>query len=251
MYIHNFDPVLLKLGFFEIRYYGLVYLLGFFLCYIFLKKNKKELGLNDDDISNLILYLAAGIIAGARIFHFIFSEPYTLINDPLELFRIWNGGMSFFGSLTGVILSGYLFCKRKGTDLFKLADVLVFPATISLILGRVANFINGELVGTITNVSWCVIFNNYQGCRHPYQIYAAFSHLILLFVLFFIYRLKEKRKLKNGILFVSFIIFYSLFRILTDFLREDLRFFGFTIWQYMGLLFLLLGLWFMKKKIFH
>ena len=242
MYIHNIDPILLKLGFLEIRYYGLVYLLGFILSFIFLRKNKKELGLNDEDITNLILYLAAGIIIGARIFHFVFSEPYTLIKDPFEIFRIWNGGMSFFGSLTGVILIGYIFCRKKKINFFKLADILVFPATISLILGRIANFINGELVGIITNVSWCVIFRDYQGCRHPYPIYAAISHLVLLLVLFIIYRLKGIKKLREGILFLSFIIFYSLFRILTDFLREDFRFFGFTIWQYMGLLFLLLGL---------
>ncbi|MEK6936860.1 MAG: prolipoprotein diacylglyceryl transferase [Nanoarchaeota archaeon] len=247
MYFHNFDPVLFRLGFLEIRYYGLVYLLGFLLVFLFLRKYKKELSLKEDDVYNLIFYLFIGVILGARIFHFIFSEPYILINDPLEFFRIWNGGMSFFGSLTGVILMVYIFCKRYKTSFFKTADVLVLPATIALFFGRIANFINAELIGRITDVSWCVIFPTYSQCRHPYQIYAALSHLVLLIILIFTWKLKEKRKLKNGVVFVSFVVFYSLLRITTDFFREDLRIFGFTIWQYISLAFLLLGIYIYKK----
>lgn len=249
MYFHNLDPVLFKLGFLEIRYYGLVYLLGFLLIFLFLSKYKKELNLRDDDVYNLLFYLFIGVIVGARIFHFIFSEPYLLIDDPLEIFRIWNGGMSFFGSLTGVILMSYIFCKRNKVEFFKLADILVFPTAFALFLGRIANFINAELIGTITTVSWCVIFPTYSQCRHPYQIYAAISHLALLFVLFGVKRIKDNKKLKEGIVFISFIIFYSLFRIITDFFREDLRIFGFTIWQYMSLIFLIIGIYlYIKHK---
>ena len=247
MYFHNLDPVLIKLGFLEIRYYGLVYLFGFLLTLFVLKKYRKELDIENEKAYDLLFYLFIGLISGARIFHFIFSEPYVLINDPLEFFRIWNGGMSFFGSLVGIILTGYIFCKRNNVDFFKLGDILVFPATIALILGIIANLINAELVGTITDVSWCVIFPTYSQCRHPYQIYAAFSHFILLLVLFGIKKIKEHRKLKDGIVFISFIIFYSLFRIITDFFREDPRLFGFTIWQYISLVSLVIGIYLYRK----
>ncbi len=247
MYFHNLDPVLFKLGFLDIRYYGLVYLFGFLLTFFILKKNEKELNLKEDDVYNFIFYWFIGVIFGARIFHFVFSEPYTLIEDPLEIFRIWNGGMSFFGSLTGVILMSYIFCKRNKINFFKLADILVLPTSFVLFLGRIANFINAELIGTITTVPWCVIFPTYAQCRHPYQIYAALSHLSLFFILLGIRKIKDKKKLKDGIVFISFIIFYSLFRIITDFFREDPKIFGFTIWQYMCLVFLLFGIYLYKK----
>jgi|SRR3989344_1066931 len=242
MFLQNIDPVLFRVGFLEIRYYGLVYLLGFILSFYIIRKYKDELGLNKEKIYDLIFYLFLGLIIGARVFHFLFSEPYTLLRDPLEILRIWNGGMSFFGSLTGVLLAGIIFCKKNNVDFFKLADILVFPATIALIFGRIANFINGELVGTITNLSWCVVFKDYGGCRHPYQIYASFSHLILLLFLFKIKQLKERMKLKNGVLLFSFIGLYSLFRIITDFFRDDPRVFGITIWQIISLIFIILSL---------
>ncbi len=247
MYFHNIDPVLFKLGFLEIRYYGLVYLFGFLLTFFVLRKYRKELGLSEEKVYDLLFYLFIGLVLGARVFHFVFSEPYILISDPLELFRIWNGGMSFFGSLTGVILMSYIFCKRNNINFFRLGDILVFPTTIALFFGRIANFINAELIGRITEVSWCVIFPTYSQCRHPYQIYAAISHLILFFILIFIWRLKERKKWKDGLVFMSFIIFYSLLRIITDFFREDPRLFGFTIWQYISFIFLLIGIYLFKK----
>lgn len=247
MYIHNIDPVLFEIGFLEIRYYGLVYLLGVLILYYYLKKNKDKLGLSEDNIYNFIFYSFLGIIIGARLFEFMFSEPDVLLADPLELFRIWHGGMSFFGGLVGVLISGYYFCKRYKLDFYKLADVAVFPATIALIFGRIANFINGEIVGTISELPWCVVFNGYLGCRHPYQIYASLSHLWLLLILFKARNLKYKKNLENGILFVTFIICYSLIRFLVDFLREEPRILGLTIWQILSLIFIIAGLIFYKK----
>ena len=242
MFYNNLNPVLFKLGFLEIRYYGLVYLLGFLLVFLTLRKNKEKLKLNKDEIYDLIFYLFLGVFIGARVFYFVFSDPNTLLNDPLEFFKIWHGGMSFFGSLSGVIISSLIFCKKNKINFYKLGDILVFPTTIALILGRLANFINGELVGTITNVKWCVVFKNYYGCRHPYQIYASFSHLILLFILFKMRKIKDVKKLKDGTILISFIMFYSLFRVITDFFREEPRVFGITIWQFISIIFFVIGL---------
>jgi len=243
MIINNLNPVLFKIGFLEIRYYGLAYFIGFLLVFFYLRKNKNELNLNKEQIYDFILYLFLGIIFGARIFYFIFDEPYTLINMPLEFFKIWHGGMDFFGSLTGVLISSYFFCKKNKIDFYKLSDVLVIPGTIALILGRIANFINSEIVGTITNLPWCIVFKDYFGCRHPYQIYAAISHLILLLILF---KVKTINK-KNGILLFTFIFGYGILRFIIDFFRDEPRFFYLTIWQYFCLLFIIISLFIYKK----
>ncbi len=249
MFIQNIDPVLFKIGFLEIRYYGLVYLLGFLLIIFILNKNKKELNLDFDDIYNLNFYFFIGMIIGARFFHFLFSEPYIFIYDTLEIFKIWNGGMSFFGGFLGVLISGLIYCNKYKKDFYKISDYLVFPATISLILGRLANFANHELVGTVTDLNWCVVFKFYDGCRHPYQLYAAFSHFILLITLFKVRFIKNKYKLKGGIVFISFVFFYSIFRIISDFFREEPRLFGITIWQLISFIFFIISfIWFIKYK---
>ncbi len=247
MFIHNIDPVLFNIGFIEIRYYGLVYLLGFLLVLLFLKKYKSELKLKEEHIYDLIFYLFLSILFGARLFYFLIEEPYTLIRQPLEFFKIWNGGMSFFGSLIFVLISIFLYCKKNKINFYLLGDILVFPTTIALILGRLANFINGELVGTVSNLQWCVIFNNYLECRHPYQIYASLSHLILLCILFKVKKVKEKLKLKDGIILLSFVFFYSLIRFLVDFFRDEPRIFGLTIWQYLSLVFIIASIFYYRK----
>ena len=238
MLLNNIDPVLFKIWFFEIRYYGLAYFIGFLLAFFHLKKNQKELNLSEEQVYDIILYLFIGIIFGARIFYFIFDEPYTLIHDPLEFFKIWHGGMDFFGSLFGVLISIYLYCNYTKINFYKLSDVLVFPATIALILGRIANFINGEIVGTTSSLPWCVVFKGYIGCRHPYQIYAAISHLVLLLTLFKFKSLKNK----DGFLLVIFLFGYGILRFLIDFFRDEPRFFYLTIWQHFSLSFILFSL---------
>ena len=244
MFIQNIDPVLFKIGFLEIRYYGLVYFIGFLLALFILKKNKKELYLTDEKIYDFILYLFISIVFGARIFYFIFDEPYTLIRDPLEFFKIWHGGMDFFGSLTGILITGYLFCRKNKINFYKLSDTLVIPATFALMLGRIANFINGEIVGTLSNLPWCVVFKDYSGCRHPYQIYAAISHLILLLILF---RFKKIKNRKDGFLLFIFILGYGILRFLVDFFRDEPRFYGLTLWQYFSLIFIVVSLILYKK----
>jgi phosphatidylglycerol:prolipoprotein diacylglycerol transferase len=248
MFISNIDPVLFKLGFLEVRYYGLVYVLGFFLVFLSLLKSKKELGLSKEDVYDFIVYSFAGLLLGARLFHFIFSEPFTLINNPLEILRIWNGGMSFYGGLIGIFLSGYIFCKRYKVSFYKIGDIIVFPATIALVLGRIANFTNGELVGTITDAFWCITFQDIGGCRHPYQIYASISHLVLLTILFRVRKMKKMMEIKDGLLMWTFIGFYGLLRIITDFFREDPRLFGITVWQLISFAVLILSIGVIYKK---
>ncbi len=249
MFIHNIDPTLFKISFLEIRFYGIVYALGFLLVYWLIYKKRKELKITRDQVDNLILFLFIGLILGGRIFHFLFSEPSLLIKNPLEIFMVWHGGMSFFGSLIGCFIGAFYYLKKIKLDWRKFADVIVIAATITLIFGRIANFINGELVGIPSNVPWCVIFPKIDYvCRHPYQIYASFSHVVLLGVLLFVNKLKNVKKLKDSLVFITFLIGYSVLRFITDFVREDPRFIGLTVWQYISLIVIGVGLFFLIKQ---
>ena len=249
MYINNLNPTLLELGPLEIRYYGIVYALGFLIVYYILYKKRDFLKIKKEQIDNLMLSLLIGLLVGARIFHFLFSEPLIFFKNPLELFMIWHGGMSFFGAFFGCFIAAFWYLNRIKLDWKKFGDIIVIGVTIALILGRIANFINGELVGIPSNVPWCVVFPMYDYvCRHPYQIYASLSHVLLLGVLLFVNRLKQK---KDGLIFGVFIIGYSVLRFLTDFFREDLRFLGLTVWQYLSLVVVLIGIvWLIKEKVY-
>jgi len=247
MFIHNINPTLLNIGPFEIRYYGLVYVIGFILIYYFLMKKRKELNLEQKDIENAVLYLILGVIIGARLFQFIWNPSYY-ISNPLEIFKVWKGGMSLHGGVAGVFVVGYFFCKKHKISFGKIADIVVLPALFALALGRIANFINGELVGTVTNVSWCFKFPSYEGCRHPTQLYGAAGRFILLGALVWMDKLKEW---KDGFLFWNFIFWMGLGRLIIDFLREDPRIWGLSTGQYLSLVLVIIGgyvLWKYYKK---
>lgn len=245
MFINTLNPTLLKIGIFEIRWYGLVYVFGFLLVYWMLYRKREELKISVQQIDNLVIAIFIGLLVGARIFHFLFENPYILIKNPLEFFMIWHGGMSFFGALLGIFIASVYYLKKISLDWRKFADIIVIAATVALIFGRIANFINGELVGTASNLSWCAIFPNIDNiCRHPYQIYASISHIILLGCLLFVNKIKNK---KDGAVFFTFVIGYSVLRLLTDFFREDPRFLGLTIWQYTSIVTIFIGYWFASK----
>ncbi|MBI5389903.1 prolipoprotein diacylglyceryl transferase [Candidatus Woesearchaeota archaeon] len=239
MFIDNLNPVLLHLGPLEIRYYGLVYVFGFLFTYFLLWKNKEKLGMVADEIDQLILYLIVGLLIGARMFHFLFSTPQIFWEDPLELLKIWHGGMSFFGGLVGVMVAGWIFLRKKTVSFLQVADLIVFPGIATLMIGRLANFINAELVGIPADparLPWCVIFPRVDMlCRHPYQIYASVSHLFLLIILLVVWKIKQKKQLSDGILFFLFVIGYGVLRFITDFWRDDPHLWLFTIWQYVSL----------------
>ena len=162
MFIHNINPILLKLGPLELRYYGLVYVLGFIATFFYLKyliKNKK-LKLSHDQLSDLLFYLILGVIFGGRLFYILIYNLRHYLNNPLEIFAVWNGGMSFHGALIGLIVILYYFSKKEKIKFYMLADNIVIPATLFLFFGRIANFINGELYGRPCSpeLPWAVKF---------------------------------------------------------------------------------------------
>src|SRR3989344_1277844 len=226
----NVNPILLSFWNLEIRYYGLIYVIGFLLTFFYLnylrKKQKLELSLNQ--INDLLFYLIVGVILGARIFEVLFWNPGYYFSNPLEILAIWNGGLSFHGGLIGVIFAALIFCKKNNFNVLRLLDILVIPGVFSLALGRIGNLFNSEIPGTITNVSWCFNFQNTEGCRHPYQIYAALKR----FLVFGILLILNKKEHKNGYIFFMGIFLLAIGRFILDFFREDLRYLGLSIGQY-------------------
>jgi phosphatidylglycerol:prolipoprotein diacylglycerol transferase len=249
MLINNITPVLFKLGSLEIRYYGIIYALGFILTYFFLryfiKKGKLE-GINLKELDDLILYLLVGVVVGARILNFVFYEPAVFFTKPLEILMIWNGGLSFHGGLIGAVVAGFIFSRKKKIKLICLLDALAIPAALGLAFGRIANFTNHELYGPLSNLPWCVKFMLADGlCRHPYQLYASLSHFIMFGLLLYIY-FRQKR---NGTTFWSFVLIYGGFRVITDIFREEMKYFGLiSMGQILSLVMFLIGVAILIKK---
>jgi len=238
MFVHNINPTLLNIGPFEIRYYGLVYVIGFLVIYFTLMyySKKKIIKLDKDEAEWFSIYLILGVVIGARLFtvlgwSFISPDPFYYLKNPLEIFAVWKGGMSLHGGIIGILIAGYLFCRKKKLNMARMADLLVIPGVFVLALGRIANFINGELVGTVTNLPWCFKFPRFEGCRHPVQLYAAAGRAALGGFLIFL----NKKNHKNGFLFWVFILLMGIGRFFCDFLREDPRFLGLSFGQYLSI----------------
>lgn len=221
MWIHDLNPTLLNLGPLEIRWYGLVYVVGFLLAAWWLLKAQKQgmIGLSKDDVWDLLFYLMLGVIIGSRLF-MVFWNPEIYLLKPWNLLFIWQGGMSFHGGLVGVIAACWYYCKKKQLDFWKIADIVAVPAIFALALGRIANFINGELVGRTWNGRWCVVFPDYgTECRHPNMIYSFFQRMAVFGWLWF---LSTWKVFKPGFIFWNFVLWEGIGRFLMDFFREDL-----------------------------
>jgi phosphatidylglycerol:prolipoprotein diacylglycerol transferase len=250
MYIHSIDPVIFSLGPLSVRWYGLFYVIGFLITYWWLRKIAKEKtikNLTPEHAENYMLWMIISIIVGARIFEFIFFQPQTLLQDPLELFRIWNGGMSFHGGLISICITTWYFTKKYSISFLKLADALVLPAAIALFLGRIANFINSELPGKISDVSWCVQFPQAPdpahriGCRHPSQLYESLKNLLLFGLLLTLRNTWKERA--SGTLFWLFVTFYGLLRFAINFWRDDpALFLGLSMGQILSILMFFIGI---------
>ena len=239
MFIHTLDPVLFRFGFLEIRYYGLAYVLGLLLAYYLLRHYARQgavRNLRESQVDDLFFYLILGLLLGARILFFL-TQPSALV-DAWEFFRIWHGGMAFHGALVGMVVAAAWYTKKHRLSFYALADILVIPAALGLFVGRIANFLNGELVGIKTVVPWCVQFPGIDGCRHPSQLYEAGKNLLIFFLLL---GLRQKKRLREGTLFWTFIFSYGLLRLLITFLREDPRFYGLSLEQWLSLAMFILG----------
>ena len=214
------NPTIVALGPLQIRWYGVMYILGFLASYLLVKYQirKKRLDIDIKVVDDLFLFLIVGLIIGARLGYAIFYNLPLYISHPLKLFSIWEGGMSFHGGLIGIILSGLIYTRTRKTDFWRLADLVAVTVPIGLGLGRLGNFINAELYGRVTSVPWGMIFPSGGALpRHPSQLYEFFLEGVLLFSI--LWWLKDF-PLKKGTLFCLFLMLYSILRFSVEFSRE-------------------------------
>lgn len=253
MFINNFDPVAIQIFSLEIRWYSLSYILGILLGWTLSKKifiSDNELKEKFDDY---ITYLILGIIVGGRLGYVLFYNFNYYSNNFLDIFKIWQGGMSFHGGLIGIIIFSVWFAKKNNHDSLRYLDIVSIAAPIGIFFGRVANFINSELYGVETNLPWAVKFIQIDDLyRHPSQLYEAiFEGLILFFILLY-FRNKGFLKIP-GLISGIFLVIYSIFRFIIEFFRapdEQLGYllFNLTMGQIISFLFLLIGIYLTIKK---
>ena len=246
----SINPVLLSLGFIDIRWYSLAYIFAFIFGSILIKKlNKKSHKLlSNIQIDRFFIWAIIGVIIGGRFGYVLFYQTDLFFSDPLYIFKIWKGGMSFHGGLIGIIFSIYFFSRKYNIQFFYLSDLVSLVAPIGLFLGRISNFINTELYGRITDFHIAIIYplidNN---PRHPSQLYEALFEGFILFIILFFYFIKKPKEYILGKITALFLIFYSIFRFLIEYLREPdyhlgLVFYDFSMGQLLCIPFLLAGL---------
>ncbi len=253
MFINNFDPVAFSIFSLEFRWYSMSYIFGILIGWIVAKKfliEDYDLKVKFDDY---ITYLILGIIIGGRIGYVIIYDFNYYLNNILEIFKIWQGGMSFHGGLIGVIIASFWFAKKNNENPYTYLDVVSSVAPIGIFFGRVANFINSELYGIETSLPWGVKFLKVDNLyRHPSQLYEAFFEGILLFII--LMYLKSKMSLKiPGIVSAMFLIIYSCFRFVIEFLRVPDQQLGYvllnlTMGQIISLIFLTIGCYLIFTK---
>ncbi len=253
MFTNNFDPVAFQILSLEVRWYSLAYILGIILGWIYCKKklikDPNVLDLFDD----FITYLIIGVILGGRLGYALFYNLEFYLKNPMEIFMVWNGGMSFHGGLIGVIIASKLFSNTHKINQFIFLDLVALSAPIGIFFGRIANFINSELYGRATELPWSVKFVMIDNVkRHPSQLYEAFFEgIVLFFVLMYFFK-KDYLK-KPGNISGLFLIFYSLFRFAIEFFRSPDPQIGYlilnlTLGQLISVLFLVIGLCLFLKK---
>ena len=252
-FVHSFDPVLLNLGPLEIRYYGLVYVLAFVIGYFYFDYliKKGTLRMTKDELYDLILYLMIGVLLGGRLVHCLVWEPSYYLTQPWKILYLWQGGMAFHGGLLGVFIATYLFWRREGIrkkiPFLRLGDHLSIVAVLMLAAGRIANFLNGELPGRVTDVSWCWYFPGYEGCRHPQQLYSAVKRFVVFFWLVWL----SRGKYKDGFVFWNMMFLMGIGRFVIDFYRDDYTIFSLTAGQYLSIIMIAIGAYALVKYHMH
>jgi phosphatidylglycerol---prolipoprotein diacylglyceryl transferase len=253
MFTNNFDPVAIQIFSLEIRWYSLAYIAGILIGWTLSKKifisdaNLKE------KFDDFITYIILGIIVGGRLGYVLFYNLGYYLNNFFDIFKIWQGGMSFHGGLIGVIIVAIWYSKKNNQKTFDYLDIISLVAPIGIFFGRIANFINSELYGVETNIPWAVKFIQIDNLyRHPSQLYEAFFEGLVLFLILIYFRNKGYLKI-SGFISGLFLILYSIFRFVIEFFRvpdEQLGylFFNLTMGQIISILFLLIGVYLLVNR---
>ena len=252
MFINDFDPVAFNIFSLEIRWYSLSYIFGIIFGWLYCKKKL----IKDFSIQKLfddyIIYLILGIVLGGRLGYVLIYNLKYYCSNPIEIFMIWQGGMSFHGAVIGVILTTYIFSIKEKINTFYFLDLVALSSPIGIFFGRIANFINSELYGRETDLLWSVKFILIDNSsRHPSQIYEAIFEGLILFILLNFLITKDGKK--DGYISSIFLIFYSIFRFFIEFTREPdvhigLVLFNLSMGQLISVAVFIAGIFLWKSK---
>jgi phosphatidylglycerol:prolipoprotein diacylglycerol transferase len=237
-YVHHIDPVIAEIGGVYLWFYGLSYSLGFLSIFFWFRRVRGRLGLTINEVYTLTISLSVGVLAGGRLVEVAFYEWPYYRQHLWQIPAVWLGGMSTHGVLLGVVATTWLFCRLRGKSLLMISDELVIPGSYLMAMGRIGNFIDGQIVGSITNVWWAVQFPDAPGFRHPVVLYDGAKNFLVLGLLLLIRRTRPSR----GIVAAHFIFWYGFLRIFVDFFREyPTNLFGIATGQAFNILMTLLG----------
>jgi phosphatidylglycerol:prolipoprotein diacylglycerol transferase len=251
------SPVIFQIGPLTLRWYGLMYALSFFLLINIMRRQAQQgfLPLSERMVERLFVYLVVCILAGARLFYVIFYSTTSIWSDPLESVAIWHGGLSFHGGFAGVLLASYLVARRAKVPWVSVIDTMSLVGPLGVALGRMGNFINGELYGRVTDVPWAMIFpaDPSHLPRHPSQLYESFLEGVVLGVILWVLK---KRVTRHGVITGVCMIGYAVFRSLVEFVREPDAQLGFilgpfTMGQLLSIGVLVSGVLFLRYSLKH
>ncbi len=222
-YLTQIDPVIIHLiGPLSLRWYSLSYVFGLIIVHYFLLSNLQNI-MKKQEIESLMNYIIVGLIIGARLGFILLYDPLYYINNPISIFKIWEGGLAFHGGVGGIAIGILLFVKKNTSfSFFQITDVGLVVAPIGIFFGRISNFINAELFGRPTKTGFGVIFRTdpLKIKRYPTQIFEALTEGVLLFIILYIFKKRIKIARKRGLVTALFLILYSFFRFLIEFIKE-------------------------------
>ncbi|MGD8325522.1 MAG: prolipoprotein diacylglyceryl transferase [Sphingomonadales bacterium] len=255
----NIDPEIFSIGPFALRWYALAYIVGLLLAWRYVLKlvDQPHSPMARRHADDFFFWAVLGVILGGRIGYILFYNFDAYMSDPLAMLRLWEGGMSFHGGLLGVTLAMYLFCRHHKLSLFRFADYIACGVPIGLFLGRLANFINGELYGRVTDVPWAFIFpTGGPDPRHPSQLYEALMEGLILFVVLWVLFHKTPARRWPGFLVGTYTAGYGVSRFIVETVREPDAHIGFlstglTMGQTLSIPMILFGLWLMYYGYSH
>lgn len=238
------NPISFSIGSLQIRWYGIIFALAFLFGILIAIKLSKKRNISEDIIYDFSIWLILGSVIGARIGHVFFYNWNYYSQNLVQIFQIWNGGVSLYGGILGAVIATLIYSRIKKLEFYDMGDIFVIPLAFGTIFGRIGNFINQELYGRVTNLPWGIYFDNVQGKRHPTQIYEAIGNLVVFLILIFMW----KKNVKKGTIFWSYISIYSLIRFLAEFLREDIMvLFGMTMTQLLIIPLFVLSIYFIYR----
>jgi len=244
----NVNPEIFRIGNFAVRWYGLLFASGFLFGYLIFYKFFKKEGLTVEILDKLTIYMALGTVIGARLGHCLFYEPDYYLSNPVEILKIWKGGLASHGAAIGILLALYLFVRKYKKSYIWILDRIVVVVALGGALIRLGNLMNSEIYGVETNLPWGFIFirNHEIVPKHPTQIYEALTYFSVFGLLFWIY-LKTKGQFRDGTLFGLFLILVFGIRFFIEFIKEEQVPFeegmALNMGQLLSIPFVLLGLW--------